>query len=147
MACSDRKSRRELLSTAEVQWSTTTSDGMCDIVCSTGSVPAIALRFITVSMLLALAAIVRKGFRRDRKSTRLNSSHSQISYAVFCLKKKPDDLEYQFGHRVARPFSLDLGFVLVRLRVLLAMTFQPRHVQPHPSRPYLGPERMHRPTH
>src|SRR2546430_14590731 len=27
------------------------------------------------------------GFR-DRKSTRLNSSHSQISYAVFCLKKK-----------------------------------------------------------
>src|SRR5688572_32103703 len=26
--------------------------------------------------------------RGDRKSTRLNSSHSQISYAVFCLKKK-----------------------------------------------------------
>src|SRR2546430_12942297 len=26
---------------------------------------------------------------KDRKSTRLNSSHSQISYAVFCLKKKP----------------------------------------------------------
>src|SRR2546430_6872530 len=32
--------------------------------------------------------------RTDRKSTRLNSSHSQISYAVFCLKKKknPTDL-------------------------------------------------------
>src|SRR2546430_6633421 len=28
------------------------------------------------------------GVARDRKSTRLNSSHSQISYAVFCLKKK-----------------------------------------------------------
>src|SRR2546430_11391057 len=28
------------------------------------------------------------GFHADRKSTRLNSSHSQISYAVFCLKKK-----------------------------------------------------------
>src|SRR2546430_7628662 len=27
-------------------------------------------------------------FETDRKSTRLNSSHSQISYAVFCLKKK-----------------------------------------------------------
>src|SRR2546430_9090363 len=27
-------------------------------------------------------------YRGDRKSTRLNSSHSQISYAVFCLKKK-----------------------------------------------------------
>src|SRR2546430_4087371 len=31
--------------------------------------------------------IIRAG-ARDRKSTRLNSSHSQISYAVFCLKKK-----------------------------------------------------------
>src|SRR2546427_2461244 len=29
---------------------------------------------------------------RDRKSTRLNSSHSQISYAVFCLKKKKEKL-------------------------------------------------------
>src|SRR2546421_9592815 len=28
------------------------------------------------------------GVSRDRKSTRLNSSHDQISYAVFCLKKK-----------------------------------------------------------
>src|SRR5688572_32772150 len=28
------------------------------------------------------------GIGKDRKSTRLNSSHSQISYAVFCLKKK-----------------------------------------------------------
>src|SRR3712207_8561976 len=27
--------------------------------------------------------------RQDRKSTRLNSSHANISYAVFCLKKKP----------------------------------------------------------
>src|SRR2546430_7321073 len=37
----------------------------------------------------------RKARRRDvaldRKSTRLNSSHSQISYAVFCLKKKKTD--------------------------------------------------------
>src|SRR2546430_13254612 len=30
----------------------------------------------------------RTGAPRDRKSTRLNSSHSQNSYAVFCLKKK-----------------------------------------------------------
>src|SRR5438270_3711191 len=34
------------------------------------------------------AAIDEFESRRDRKSTRLNSSHSQISYAVFCLKKK-----------------------------------------------------------
>src|SRR2546430_13346296 len=32
--------------------------------------------------------------RRDRKSTRLNSSHSQISYAVFCLKKKKKTHQY-----------------------------------------------------
>src|SRR2546430_10305441 len=31
---------------------------------------------------------IQHGMRPDRKSTRLNSSHSQISYAVFCLKKK-----------------------------------------------------------
>src|SRR2546430_1354292 len=31
---------------------------------------------------------------RDRKSTRLNSSHSQISYAVFCLKKKTAVIAY-----------------------------------------------------
>src|SRR2546430_12581353 len=30
----------------------------------------------------------------DRKSTRLNSSHSQISYAAFCLKKKNIDIVY-----------------------------------------------------
>src|SRR2546430_7531226 len=32
--------------------------------------------------------LVSDDLERDRKSTRLNSSHSQISYAVFCLKKK-----------------------------------------------------------
>src|SRR2546429_6250439 len=39
-----------------------------------------------------LSSLVGKGYersiRRDRKSTRLNSSHGYISYAVFCLKKK-----------------------------------------------------------
>src|SRR3712207_8401937 len=30
----------------------------------------------------------------DRKSTRLNSSHANISYAVFCLKKKKDNLAF-----------------------------------------------------
>src|SRR3712207_7394368 len=32
-------------------------------------------------------------FPRDRKSTRLNSSHANISYAVFCLKKKKQTLK------------------------------------------------------
>src|SRR2546430_4628460 len=34
----------------------------------------------------------------DRKSTRLNSSHSQISYAVFCLKKKKHFISRLFAH-------------------------------------------------
>src|SRR5688572_31117297 len=34
------------------------------------------------------------GAGEDRKSTRLNSSHSQISYAVFCLKKKRTKTDY-----------------------------------------------------
>src|SRR2546430_4583469 len=41
------------------------------------------------------------GAGRDRKSTRLNSSHSQISYAVFCLKKKKQQRSltcYSSGH-------------------------------------------------
>src|SRR3712207_7033313 len=36
----------------------------------------------------AVAAVGRRAGRQDRKSTRLNSSHANISYAVFCLKKK-----------------------------------------------------------
>src|SRR3712207_6911226 len=35
-----------------------------------------------------VARQVRTVLRQDRKSTRLNSSHANISYAVFCLKKK-----------------------------------------------------------
>src|SRR2546430_7748361 len=34
----------------------------------------------------------------DRKSTRLNSSHSQISYAVFCLKKKKNNIIIYYLH-------------------------------------------------
>src|SRR2546430_13511802 len=55
--------------------------------------------------------------RRDRKSTRLNSSHSQISYAVFCLKKKKtitsaiSDLMYHRRHVVD-----DLTLSSVRFR-------------------------------
>src|SRR2546430_5066303 len=40
------------------------------------------------AMLMWPSAVVKTPVGIDRKSTRLNSSHSQISYAVFCLKKK-----------------------------------------------------------
>src|SRR5688572_30950178 len=53
----------------------------------------LARLFHTGAVLEVLPAALEPGLAdeaapRDRKSTRLNSSHSQISYAVFCLKKK-----------------------------------------------------------
>src|SRR5690348_17657494 len=54
----------------------------------------LALSILTIKMALsvtlsrATARADRSDLRRDRKSTRLNSSHPSISYAVFCLKKK-----------------------------------------------------------
>src|SRR5258707_11250812 len=42
-----------------------------------------------------VSAIKRVLSSRDRKSTRLNSSHANISYAVFCLKKKKKQPSYQ----------------------------------------------------
>src|SRR2546422_6884217 len=44
------------------------------------------------------------GSRPDRKSTRLNSSHGYISYAVFCLKKKK---EHPRRRLLPRPWTLD----------------------------------------
>src|SRR2546430_3631022 len=44
----------------------------------------------------------QQGGGKDRKSTRLNSSHSQISYAVFCLKKK----------KISRRSALDVSYGL-----------------------------------
>src|SRR5689334_23875039 len=40
------------------------------------------------SMVLSVIILQKNNSHPDRKSTRLNSSHSSISYAVFCLKKK-----------------------------------------------------------
>src|SRR2546427_7099205 len=48
----------------------------------------------------------REARAEDRKSTRLNSSHSQISYAVFCLKKNTPNIITSFpplnGHSIGR---------------------------------------------
>src|SRR5438034_7386613 len=46
---------------------------------------------------LTLTLVV--GALLDRKSTRLNSSHTVISYAVFCLKKKKSLTDHSAGHR------------------------------------------------
>src|SRR5260221_6038908 len=56
-------------------------------------------------------AVVRR--RQDRKSTRLNSSHTVISYAVFCLKKKKSEeaLGYTCIHR-SDEFHMHYGQLL-----------------------------------
>src|SRR3712207_8107873 len=45
------------------------------------------------------SAAGRRHRARDRKSTRLNSSHANISYAVFCLKKKNNNISTYVIHR------------------------------------------------
>src|SRR3954452_25638038 len=47
----------------------------------------------STSSRLSFRTVDRGSRREDRKSTRLNSSHVRISYAVFCLKKKKHDHE------------------------------------------------------
>src|SRR2546427_10170712 len=61
-------------------------------------VPQQVHRQVVVERTRAVSAVVLapRG-KRDRKSTRLNSSHSQISYAVFCLKKKKKQGRYVIG--------------------------------------------------
>src|SRR2546430_12369278 len=67
-----------------------------------------AIKALGESMRIPLVINARTDALRDRKSTRLNSSHSQISYAVFCLKKtknkrvfidnSEDDVSISFTH-------------------------------------------------
>src|SRR2546421_8531720 len=58
--------------------------------------------------LLVMATLtVASSNRKDRKSTRLNSSHDQISYAVFCLKKKKNiDLRLQVTQHIQQRHKL-----------------------------------------
>src|SRR3712207_8603816 len=51
---------------------------------------------VVLTFAMAAATTTCGAPSRDRKSTRLNSSHANISYAVFCLKKKQN---YQMLHR------------------------------------------------
>src|SRR2546430_12528616 len=64
----------------------------------------------------------------DRKSTRLNSSHSQISYAVFCLKKKNpllhDDASPRRRMQIQHSCFLH-GHVTITLDVLADLAHQP----------------------
>src|SRR5690348_10179414 len=63
--------------------------------------------------------------RRDRKSTRLNSSHPSISYAVFCLKKKKKDAGATSASRTSAMMATQAS-----LRTL--PQHPPRHTSDHP---------------
>src|SRR2546430_12274532 len=76
--------------------------------------------------ILRVVALVVDVPLQDRKSTRLNSSHSQISYAVFCLKKKKDNSQQN-------PFAIPVA----RLYMGAALYLTNYHV-PHVSYPYMS---------
>src|SRR2546427_1837323 len=65
-----------------------------------------ALKYSDYGYIMESGRIVMDGAAsdQDRKSTRLNSSHSQISYAVFCLKKK--NIHHKFCFAVQNPRPL-----------------------------------------
>src|SRR5437764_10688986 len=73
---------------------------------STVAVPTVTPTITAVTSTVAIrtccaAGAVRSicfGFFSDRKSTRLNSSHRCISYAVFCLKKKKENDGHELHH-------------------------------------------------
>src|SRR5688572_30935489 len=61
--------------------------GLQHLVVTLASGVGIAVAVATPLVMVTIVVVVANALL-DRKSTRLNSSHSQISYAVFCLKKK-----------------------------------------------------------
>src|SRR5256886_5514170 len=76
-----------------------------------------------------LRYLVRDSAVGDRKSTRLNSSHSQISYAVFCLKKKkliPSLSSPKPWRSLYGPFLLVIvgGLMILFLGMCVAFTFE-----------------------
>src|SRR2546428_10114505 len=70
--------------------------------------PVVAVLYLGASMIFVLMLL-----DIDRKSTRLNSSHDQISYAVFCLKKKNGKWRLVFYPRLA-------FFLISRVQLILA---------------------------
>src|SRR2546422_7622257 len=61
------------------------AQGLALVIVDAADAPAAVVRLVDAGMDRAILAVTLRG---DRKSTRLNSSHGYISYAVFCLKKK-----------------------------------------------------------
>src|SRR3712207_7250300 len=65
----------------------------------------LTMAVIAINAWNRLAVPFRRDVGRDRKSTRLNSSHANISYAVFCLKKKTPTEFSQLSCCLLSPYS------------------------------------------
>src|SRR5438552_13787355 len=62
-------------------------------------IPLTLIYYVTASgIFFTLVLFLQSGLGLDRKSTRLNSSHQIISYAVFCLKKKKKTINTKNNH-------------------------------------------------
>src|SRR2546427_3418312 len=70
-----------------------------------------------------------KAVAKDRKSTRLNSSHSQISYAVFCLKKKKKNRKSTRLNSTHSQISYDVVYLQKKKHVkfIAACVYYHRH--------------------
>src|SRR5260221_5019047 len=75
-----------------------------------------------LAAVLAIPAFAQVG---DRKSTRLNSSHTVISYAVFCLKKKKNSHSPHMAFEIRLPVRLLLVAILQRSVLSLACGMWP----------------------
>src|SRR5688572_32515139 len=79
---------------SSLPWPLCRLSGAVELVAALGARQAVAEFFVEAVFEAFDAVGIRAGqdgHELDRKSTRLNSSHSQISYAVFCLKKKKNN--------------------------------------------------------
>src|SRR5258708_11661723 len=99
--CSGRTSLRDALYGSKI-WRDLREGGLCQGIVSdrafvesdASSAPSDLRLTISLSLCTTITAISSAMARTiDRKSTRLNSSHQIISYAVFCLKKKKKNAE------------------------------------------------------
>src|SRR5690554_6031618 len=63
----------------------------------------------------------KRRWKADRKSTRLNSSHVRISYAVFCLKKKIGAVSFLFGGVTATEAVISFLYLFLVATLLVAL--------------------------
>src|SRR2546430_13518703 len=95
-----------------------------------------ALTGTAIAWVLVRDSFPGKGFFKDRKSTRLNSSHSQISYAVFCLKKKKHLVKPHLRTRLRQSFGFSNA-------VTDSCTYLSQSIELPPSRSVAEPARDH----